>query len=63
MVLGFMFSRALYFVMAVLKLIAVCWAMILCASALAFLPMLARSSIHCLCYVGCEEGWNIYVVY
>ena len=56
MVLGFMFSRALYFVMAVLKLIAVCWAMILCASALAFLPMLARSSIHCLCYVGCEEG-------
>ena len=46
MILGLMLSRVLYFVMAVLQLIVVCLTIILYASALAILPMLARSSIY-----------------
>lgn len=44
MVLGLLLSRALYFVMAILQLIDVCLVMILWASLLAFLPILASSS-------------------
>ena len=51
-VLSLMLSRALYFVMAILQWSDVCLAMILCASALAFLPMLAMVSIDFLCSVG-----------
>ena len=60
MVLGFMLSNALYFVIAVLQLIVVCLTIILCASVFAFLPMLAISSIHCVCSVGfVGRGGNV----
>ena len=48
MTLDLILSRVLCFVMAVLQLIVVCLVVILYASALAVLPILARSSIHCL---------------
>ena len=51
-VLGFMLSSALYFVMAVLQLIVVCLIIILCASIFAFRPMLAICSTHCVCSMG-----------
>ena len=51
-VLGFILSNALYFVMAVLQLIAVCLTNILCASIFVFRPMWVIFSIHCVCFVG-----------
>lgn len=51
MVLGLVFNYALYLVMSILQFVAVCLVMILWAFSLAFLPMLARSSMHCLCSV------------
>ena len=45
-VLGLEFSRALYFVMAIVQLIEFCFVMILWASVLAFFPILVISSIH-----------------
>lgn len=54
MILGFLFSNVLYLVVAILQLMAVCFDVILWASILAFLPMLARSSIHCAWAVGLE---------
>ena len=63
-VLGFMFNSALYFVMAVLQFIAVCLVVILWASSLAFLPMLAISSIHIVRSCGvCGERWYVDVFY
>ena len=49
---GFYVSKTLYFVMAVLQLIAVCLVVILWASSLVFLPMLVISSIKFLRSVG-----------
>ena len=51
-VLSLLFSRALYFVMVVLQLSAVCLVMILWASVLAFFPILVSFSIHVCNYVG-----------
>ena len=48
MVFCFMLSSVLYFVMAVLQLSVVCLVTILYAWALAFLPILAMLSIHCM---------------
>ena len=48
MVLGFVFNKVLYFVMAFRQLVAVCFVVILWAVVLAVLPMLAISSIHWL---------------
>ena len=50
-VLGLVFSRVLYFLMAVLMLIMVCLVVILYASILAFLPMVANVYIHLVCSV------------
>ena len=46
MVLGLEFSKDLYFVMTFLQLSVVCLVVILCAAILAFLLMVAISSIH-----------------
>ena len=48
-VLGLVLSRVLYFFMAVLMLVMVCLVVILYASVLAVLPMVARVSIHLAC--------------
>lgn len=45
-VLGLIFSSALYFVMVALQFNVVCLVIILWASVLAVFPMLASSSIH-----------------
>ena len=62
MVLGLVFSRALYFVMVVLQFIVVCLVVILWAFALAFLPMLAKSSIH-FCVLWSLWGWCGMVIF
>lgn len=46
MVLGFRLSMVRYFVIAFLQLMAVCLDVILWASVLASLPMVANSSVH-----------------
>ena len=51
MTLGLVFSRVLYFVMAERQLIDVCLVIILYAWILAFLPMVASLSIHCVCSI------------
>ena len=51
MALDFMCRIVLYFVMAVLQLIAVCLVVILCDSVLACLSMVANFSIHCWCSI------------
>ena len=45
--LGFVLSKVRYFLMAVLMLSMACLAVILYASFLTFLPMVASVSIHC----------------
>ena len=50
-VFGLMFSNVLYFVIAVRQLIDVCLVTILCVWVLAFLPMVASLSIHCMYYI------------
>ena len=51
MVLGFVLSRVLYFLMAILQLIVVCLVVILYTSILSVFPIVARSSIHFICSV------------
>ena len=50
-IFSLIFSNVLYFVMAVLQLIDVCLVTILYVWVLAFLPMMASLSIHCMCFV------------
>ena len=56
MVLDVMFSRALYFVMAILQFIAIRLVVILWAFALAFLPILAWFFYHFCVPWGLWEG-------
>ena len=49
--LGLVLSRVRYFLMAVLMLSMACLAVILYASFLAVLPIVANVSIHCACSV------------
>ena len=65
MVLGLLLRRALYFVIAFLQLIDVCLVIILWASALAFLPIVASSSTQVCNSMGlvCKGGmlgvWSV----